>query len=1046
MIGRSAAGILKTDNLNKQICNAQTPQIPIRLQNLHTTGLLDTGSSKSYVNEDVLMLLQASDKRLRIQNINQSCVMANACPVTISKAFNIKVSINNFSWMHTFLVIHSLAFPCVLGTDFMIKTGLQLNFDQSRLLFDFKPERILLIQDNLPSNCKLTVSQEMPVLNHISADKRIKLLEIIECFPDVLTKKLGLTDQGYCHLQLKDSKPCRSPPYMLAPPKLEVLRTHVNELLAAGVIKQSISDYSSPCFLVPKKDGSKRLVVDYRKVNAKVVFDTFPLPTIESALMNFGGAQFFTILDLNAAYHQVPLTPESQKYTTFTTPFGSYSYTRLPFGLTVGSQVLSRILANVFSEASWKFIFLYLDDLLIFSKSFPEHLEHVTFVLNKLREAKFTVNPEKASFCAAEIPYLGYLISPAGIRVNPDRIRPILDYPRPKTVRQVRRFLGMVGFYARFIPGMSQISEPLNSLKRKGCKFKWEAQQQNAFEVLKDCLCNPPLLHSPNFNEQFTLQTDASDKALGAVLQQSVNGTLVPIAYASRLLSTTEQKGTTYERESLAAVWACEKFSKFLEHSHFILQTDNQALSWLRAQAHSLGKVGRWLYRLSAFSFEVQHISASDNPVADSLSRLFCEEPTPTIAAILPDYPLSFTTIREHQQQDDKCKALFNQLEQGIQVPNYLIHQGLLMFKPPRKTQKRVVAPQAIQPMLLKYFHSSILGGHLGITKTLHKMAQNFYWPKMIDSVSKHVRSCVDCQLAKPSPNTHVGFLASHPPTRPWECIHIDFVGPIVKSTKGHIGLLSIIDSFSKFVFLFPVKRIAADITVSLLVNQVFSSFGPPKTLVSDNHSIFLSKLFHDMCFSWGIRHSRTSPYRPHSSHIERFHRNLKSSLIIFSNANHTCWDFFLPYIQSAFNSSWHSATRCTPSSLFLGREISHPLLLAWNIDLDDNAFLQPADMEKRWVAAFNALKQANLRGAKYYNKLRVPSSFKVDDWVLLQSHTLSNAAAKISSKLSQRWCGPYVIASFLSPVTVLLRMPLGGAPFRQAHVSQLKNYVNPDA
>lgn len=316
----------------------------------------------------------------------------------------------------------------------------------------------------------------------------------------------------------------------------------------------------------------------------------------------------------------------------------------------------------------------------------------------------------------------------------------------------------------------------------------------------------------------------------------------------------------------------------------------------------------------------------------------------------------------------------------------------------------------------------------------------------MFHDVSKFVSSCVDCQLAKPAAHTHLGLQSSSPSTRPWEIVHIDYVGPIVRSTNGNIGLLSVLDTFSKFIMLIPVKRIAADVTEAILINQVFNLFGPPKTIVSDNHSVFVSKTFKDMCFSWGISHSRTSPYRPHSSHVERFHRNLRSSLIIFANENHTSWDYFLPYIQTAYNSAWHSSTNCTPSSLFLGREILHPLMLAWNINLDDDCFLDPKFTEQRWADALKALKQANLRGSKHYNKLRIPSTLQVDDWVLLQTHPLSNAAAKISAKLEQRWTGPLVISKFLTPVTVLLRQPLGTDPVRQAHVSQLKKYVDPNA
>lgn len=1024
--------------------NPRVPCIPITLNKIEINALLDSGSAQSFISKGTFRKLRDKCPKLPVVDIARSCTLANANITQISQSVQLSINFGDFSWKHDFWVFNDLAFPAVLGTDFMTASGLSLNFDRTSLQFRFKPAMSISIPNTISLMAIGPLSEEchnLPSISHLPLDQQEKLIPFLQDFSDVLTDRLGLTNAGVCTLQVTDGRPCRSHPYPLPPPKLKLLRDHIDHLVKTGVVIESSSDYSSPCFLVPKKDGGHRLVVDYRKINALIRFDTFPLPTVETALMHFGGAKYFSILDLNSAYHQIPLHPDSQRYSCFTTPFGSYSYTRLPFGLSVGGQVLSRILNKIFKDVTWDFLFLYLDDLLIYSNSLDEHIAHLSFVLAKLRGAGFTVNPSKVSLCAKEISYLGYLISESGIRVNPDRIRPILDFPTPVNVRQVRRFLGMTGFYAKFIPHMSQITEPLNALKRQNCKFKWGQEQQEAFDSLKSQLSNPPLLHSPRFDQQFVLQTDASDRALGAVLQQWHGKHLVPIAYASRLLSSSEINTSTYEKEGLAAVWACERFAKFIEHSHFILQTDNQALSWLKAQPHSLGKIGRWLYRLSAFSFEVQHISAHDNPVADALSRLFELPQEPSVNALLPDYPLSFQSIHDHQREDDVCKKLINQLEIGMPVQNYYMSKKLLIFRPRNTKRNRIVVPQGLHSMLLKYFHASILGGHLGVHKTRRKISAHFYWPNMNSAITKFVKSCNDCQLAKPAARNKIGFSAGQPPTAPWQCIHVDFVGPLIRTSNGNIGIFSLIDTFSKFVLLFPVKNITSQVTISILTSQVFNVFGPPRTIVSDNHSVFMSKNFKDMCFEWGVRHCRTSPYRPQGSHVERFHRNLRSSLIIFSHSNQQSWDFFVPYVQTAYNSSWHSSTKCTPSSLFLGRELHHPLLLAWNIDLDDDAFLDPPSMEKRCVEALNNLKEATLRSAHTYNKLRVQTPFKVDDLVLLLAHPVSSAPNKFSAKLAQRWLGPYSVHSFLTPVTVLLRLPSGTEPLRQAHVSHLKLY-----
>lgn len=1023
------------------------PTLDISVHQIHTRALLDTGSTRSFISRSFFDFLSHKFPSITTTPTSMSCLMANSSALPVTHSTRLPVKFSNFSWPFEFAIVDNLTFQIVLGMDFITSTGLIMDFSRSNFYFKFAPLQSFSILNLSPLYCSsITTSDSnwLPSLAHLPPDKVTKLLPVLQDFSDVLTPKLGLTNQGSCTLELLDNTPCRTPPYIVAPPKLQILRQHIDELLTKQIIVPTTSEYASPCFLIPKKDGGHRLVVDYRKLNAKIKFDTFPLPTIESALMHFGGAKFFTVLDLNSAYHQIPLSPESQPLTAFSTQFGTFAYTRLPFGLAVGGQILSRILSNIFNDISWNNLFLYLDDLLVYSDTFEQHLEHLSLVLSRLRASGFTVKPEKIKICVKEISYLGYLISGEGVRVNPERILPIVDFPRPHTLRQLRRFLGMCGFYARFIPHMSCITEPLNSLKRKGVKFKWGSSQQEAFDKLKFLLTHPPVLHAPDFCKPFILQTDASSLALGAVLQQVVDDHPVPIAYASRRLTSAEIHTSIYEKECLAAIWACEKFSKYLEHQHFTLQTDNQALTWLKAQPHSLGKIGRWIYRLSAFSFNVEHIPSKDNPVADGLSRLFEDEEIPTDScAILVDYPLSFQSINDHQREDEWCKKLINRLEIGQVIPNYQMHQRLLIYKPPSTAKKRVVVPAALTSMITKYFHDSVLGGHLGVAKTIHKISTHFYWPQMTKSIAKFVRCCEPCQRAKPSSSSPTGFHTALPSERPWQNIHIDHVGPLPRSTQGNIGIFSLIDSFSKFTLLFPVKRISADITISLLINYVFCLFGPPSTIVSDNHSIFVSRAFKKLCFEWGIRHSRTSPYRPHSSHIERFHRNLRSSLIIFSHENHSSWDYFVPFIQSAYNSAWHTSSNSSPNSLFLGRDIPHPLMLAWNFNLDDDAFQNAELMEEKWTNALRSLKAANLRSAQYYNKNRKPCSLKVDDWVLLRAHPSSSAAAGISAKLLERWNGPYVILKFITPVTVLLRLPLGSVAVRQAHVTQLKPFVS---
>jgi hypothetical protein len=318
---------------------------------------------------------------------------------------------------------------------------------------------------------------------------------------------------------------------------LAIFKTMVNELLEQGVIRPSKSPYASPAFLVPKNGGGFRLVVDYRKVNSKIIFDSYPMPTIDQAFEQFGGAVVFSVLDLNSAYFKISLSNKSRQVTAFCTPFGLFEFNKLPMGISVGCQGLSRVVDELFADLKGQYVFNFLDDLVICSASVEEHASHLREVLGRLQRAGFTLNPDKVVLGAAEIKYLGHLVSSRGVKLLPDRVEAIRRFPRPTNLRTLRRFLRMAGFYARFIPNFSGVAAVLHQLKKKGVSLIWRAKYQTAFDLLKQALCEAPVLQIPDFSKEFILVTDASDRAVSAVLHQRVSDGLAPISFHSRLLT-----------------------------------------------------------------------------------------------------------------------------------------------------------------------------------------------------------------------------------------------------------------------------------------------------------------------------------------------------------------------------------------------------------------------------------------------------------------------------------------------------------------------------
>ena len=349
------------------------------------------------------------------------------------------------------------------------------------------------------------------------------------------------------------------------------------------------------------------MVVDYRKVNAKVVFDSYPMPNIDQALDQFGGATVFSVLDLNSAYYQIPLSESSRRVTAFCTPFELFEFNKLPMGISVGCQGLSRVIDELFADLKGRYVFNFIDDLVVYSPSAELHYQHVREVLGRLQKGGFTLNPNKVVFGATEIKYLGHWISARGVSILPERIQAIQRYPVPTNLRGVRWFMGMVRFYSRFIPGYSDTTVALHRLTKKGTPFVWGDERQKAFDQLKRRLCEAPLLHVPDFIRDFVLATDASDKAVSAVLQQKVEGVLVPISYQSRILNSAERKYSIYENECLAILFGLEKCRVYLEHKEFELQYDNLALCWLLKRVKDVGRLGRWILRLSPIKFKVVH-------------------------------------------------------------------------------------------------------------------------------------------------------------------------------------------------------------------------------------------------------------------------------------------------------------------------------------------------------------------------------------------------------------------------------------------------------
>jgi transposase InsO family protein len=826
---------------------------------------------------------------------------------------------------------------------------------------------------------------------------------------------------------------------------MQHLRLQVNQLLRDGVIEPSSSHYSSPMFLVPKQGGDYRAVVDFRLLNKRIAIESVPLPEVHSAFHWFARAKYFTTLDLNQAYHQIPLSEKSKPLTAFCTDWNLFQFTRVPFGLATGAQVLTRLLDRVFQDLKFECVYHYLDDVVVYSEDFESHLKHLRIVLDRLRDAGLTVKPDKVVFATQEISFLGHLVSASGVRIDPERTRAIRDFPSPRDVKGVSRFIGMANFYRQFIPHFADVAAPLNKLRKKGAKFEWGTPQEGAFQFLKEAISKPPVLRMADFSKPFVLQTDASGVALGAVLSQEVNGIRQPVAYASRTLTAQERKASSvYELECLAVVFGIEKFLKYLEHREFILETDNQALSWLLSHPRQLGKIGRWVAKISALKFIVRHIQGAQNTVADALSRMF-EVPTDGDSSpvncnvALTEFPLAFQDLKALQSQDPDLSHTIRRLRDGESVEAYTWYKGALYWRTGRRGARRLVLPVAARDMVFSYFHETSLGGHLGIKKTLAKIYANFWWKGMNHEIRDRVRECHICSMSKPAQNTQLGFLASGVAQRPLQKLFIDYVGKFPRSKTGNSVVLVCVDAFSKFVWLVPLREATTRATIYALRQRIFSTFSVPEVIVSDNAQCFTSREFKRFCFDMGIKHVTTSPYYPQPSHAERFNKNLRAALIAYHSNAHTMWDTQLDWLQLAFNTAQHEATGATPFEVIFPFRAGSPLLNRWHIQdlLPEKSSM--ASLKRKWDTVRQNLLRNRDTMERRYNLRRRPNPFKSGDLVYYKNHPISHAGKREAAKLMPRYKGPFRIESFLTPVTAKLVDPVDGRFITRTHISMLK-------
>ena len=471
-------------------------------------------------------------------------------------------------------------------------------------------------------------------------------------FPELFSGRLGRTKAGVHKIRVGDTAPIKLSPYRTSPVEDKIIEENVQQMLKDGVVEKSESPWSAPVVLVKKKDGKWRFCIDYRRLNAITKRDVYPLPRIDDTIDKLAQATIFTTLDLKSGYWQIEMAQEDKEKTAFTTKTGLYQFRVMPFGLTNAPPTFQRTMEKILRDVRFRNAMVYLDDIIIYSRNIDDHFVHLRDVFKRIQEAGLTLNPIKCEFVRNQVKYLGHIISKFGIEVDPEKIETIKKFPTPTCQTSFKSFLGLAGYYRKYIKDFAKIAEPLHKLLYKGVKFVWSKECELAFKQLKDFLLKSPILRLPDFNKDFIIYTDASDIGLGAILSQIQDDKEVVIAYASRALRSPERNYSTTEKECLAVVWSFKYFRTYIFGQTTIVITDHVALKWLMKKKEPAGRLARWALEIQEHEIEFQHRPGKMHQNVDALSRI---DPT-LIASVSEKSTYLLKKIAKMQKKDTELQ------------------------------------------------------------------------------------------------------------------------------------------------------------------------------------------------------------------------------------------------------------------------------------------------------------------------------------------------------------------------------------------------------
>lgn len=942
----------------------------ITLNNVEIECLVDTGA-------DVTIVKNSVYRRLGHVNLQKSnsvlCGLGNNKTVPIG-VFVGTVQVDSIETQHKFVVVPDdvVQFDALLGYDFASK--LRLTLDENGFTFT-----------KLSSQTGCDIGNELTVYNvaeheiEINAPLRFKPL-ILSLVNGYKPSEANVESPVFLKVVPDGQiKPFRHQPGRHPPVENEAIKTQVDEWLKNGVIRKSTSNFASRVVIVKKKDGTYRVCVDFRQLNSMVLKDCFPVPLIDEVLDKLQAAKVFAVMDLENGFFHVPIEESSRKFTAFITKQGLYEFNKAPFGFCNSPAAFMRFINCVFHDLVAQDVMqLYMDDIIIYAQTTDECIEKLRQVLEVAAEYKLKIKWKKCHFLKSRIDFLGHTVESGKVWPGLEKTRAVRQFATPKNVKAVQSFLGLTGFFRKFIKGYAKIARPLTDLLKKDFPFKIGNAELNAINQLKDVLCREPVLRIYCRDAPTELHTDASKDGFGATLMQKFNGQLHPVLYWSKKTSPSDAKRHSYVLEVKAAYLATEKFRHYLLGTNFTLVTDCAAFTQTVKKRDVPREVARWILYLQDFNFQVEHRAADRLKHVDGLSRY------PIVLNVTSEIS---ARIRVAQQKDSFIKAILEVLKNG-EYDGFNLKSGVLYKNV--NGNNLLVVPKAMEREIINEAHNV---GHFAVQKTVHSIQQQFWIPHVERKVEQVVNACIKCIIYNKKIGRQEGYLCCiDKGSQPLHTLHVDHLGPMDVTTKQYKFIFAMVDGFTKFVWLFTTKTTGCDEVLKKL-EEWSNVFGLPSRIVSDRGAAFTSNAFTEYVKSNAIEHVLTTTgVARGNGQIERVNRSILSIISKLSAEDSSKWFKFVPQVQRAINSHIHSSSKKSPFELLFGvkikNKISDKIISALEQEFVDGF---DAEREKLREEAKIQIQQAqDVYKYNYDKKRKKDFTYKEVIWLQLNAPNLS--------------------------------------------------------